>query len=140
MLEYLRKHYAAVCRHWFDDIEPLNLDHGTLTLLVREQVQLKYLQRCCVSQFNEAAGAATDMLVTVRFIGEAEATEVEVDPDATRRSAKHPAASTQPPALDEMILSPDYSFDNFVIGPGNVPRMAKSVARAVGDLKRTAQG
>lgn len=27
-----------------------------------------------------------------------------------------------------------------VIGPGNVPRMAKSVARAVGDLKRTAQG
>ena len=129
MLEYLRKHYAAVCRHWFDDIEPLNLDHGTLTLLVREQVQLKYLQRCCVSQFNEAAGAATDMLVTVRFIGEAEATEVEIDPEATRRSGKHPAASTQPPALDEMILSPDYSFDNFVIGPGN--ELACAAARAI---------
>ena len=59
MLAHLRGQYPSLCRHWFDDIEPLELTGGTLKLLVRELVQLKYLRKCCVNQFQDAAQAAT---------------------------------------------------------------------------------
>ena len=72
ILAHLRQHHASMCRHWFDEIEPVELSGGTLKLLVREQVQLKYLQRCCVKQFTDAAQAATDRLLAVRFVGEAD--------------------------------------------------------------------
>ncbi len=41
---HLRKHYASLCRHWFDDIEPIEIVDGKLKLLVREAVQLRYLK------------------------------------------------------------------------------------------------
>ena len=55
LLDYLRRHHADMCRHWFDEIEPLDIEGGVVRMLVREPVQLKYLQRCCVRQFTEAA-------------------------------------------------------------------------------------
>ncbi|MDZ4755561.1 MAG: chromosomal replication initiator protein DnaA [Phycisphaerae bacterium] len=70
---YLRKHHADLCRHWFDDIEPLDIQSGVLRLLVREPVQLRYLQRCCAAQFSEAAQSVTARLLVVRFIGPDEA-------------------------------------------------------------------
>ena len=66
---YLRKHHADLCRHWFDDIEPLDITGGVLRLLVREPVQLRYLQRACTPQFTEAAQAVTARLLAVRFVG-----------------------------------------------------------------------
>ena len=54
------------------DIEPLELSGGTLRLLVREPVQLKYLQQRCQEQFTEAVQAVMRLLVAVRFVGETE--------------------------------------------------------------------
>ena len=48
LLAYLRSHHGDMCRHWFDDIEPLDIEGGVVRLLVHEPVQLRYLQRCCV--------------------------------------------------------------------------------------------
>lgn len=182
---YLRTHHIDLCRHWFDEIEPLDVVGGVLRLLVREPVQLRYLQRACTPHFTEAAQAVTGRLLAVRFVGPDEA-EAAPDPvphavplaageAALDGSADHSASfiesphsdqiatsggtsvgRPQPvgkptpdpmgsgvvqthhapaialPALDEQtLLSPDYSFDNFVVGPGN--RLAHAAAMAVAE-------
>ena len=139
ILAYLRKHHADMCRHWFEQIEPLDITGGVLRLIVREPVQLKYLQRCCTRQFGEAAQAATNRLLAVRFIGEDEQrAEVAVPSGmpATTSATTATATRTGPPKIsaenlvyEEMLLSPDYSFDQFVVGPGN--RLAHAAAVAV---------
>ena len=70
LFAFLRTQHPNVCRHWFDEIEPLEVSNGTLKLLVRETVQLKYLRRCCVDQFTEAAQSVTGRLLVVSFVGE----------------------------------------------------------------------
>ncbi len=130
MLAHLRQNYPSMCRHWFDDIEPLDMSGGTLKLLVRELVQLRYLQRCCVAQFTEAAQVATGRLLAVRFVGEEDLNSPDHDERGATPATGKSAREFGPLAADDdMILSPDYSFANFVIGPGN--RLAHAAAIAV---------
>jgi chromosomal replication initiator protein len=118
-----------MCRHWFDDIEPLEIADGTLKLLVRELVQLRYLRRCCVEQFQEAAQAVTGRLLAVRFVGEGELTEEQ--PAQQRKTAETDDDGAFDGSMldDEMLLSPDYSFETFIVGPDN--RLAHAAAIAV---------
>ncbi len=123
LFEHLRRHHAEVCRHWFDDIEVLSLDGANLTLLVEEPVRLSYLQRCCVPTFTAAAAAATGRLVGVRFVGER-------TPEAEAPAPTNVQAPSAEALFDERILlSPDYVFDTFVVGPTN--RLAHAAAQAV---------
>ena len=68
VLAHLKKHHPDLCRHWFDDIEPLEISSGTLKLLVRENVQLNYLRRSCTEQFQDAAQAVTSRLLAVKSV------------------------------------------------------------------------
>ena len=122
LLAYLRNNCAQMCRHWFNEIEFVQISQGTLTLLVKEQVRLKYLQRSCLDQFTEAAQAATGKLLAVEFVGEDERPELAEEPHAG-------GVYTQPDLNEEMILSPDYTFDSFVVGPDN--RLAHAASLAV---------
>ncbi len=121
-LTHLRRTYPEMCRRWFDDIEPLEVSGGTLRLLVREPVQLKYLQQRCQQQFTEAVQAVMRLLLAVRFVGEA---ELEQPAGIAGAGAALAAADSD----DDMLISPDYSFENFMVGPGN--RLAHAGAVAV---------
>jgi chromosomal replication initiator protein len=130
LLDYLRKNHADICRHWFDDIEPSEIRDGVLRLVVREPVQLRYLQRCCGTHFTEAAQNVTGRLLVVRFVSPDDEAKLEARGSGSGSAAEVDAVAERPAWLDEqMLLSPDYSFDSFVVGPGN--RLAHAAALAV---------
>ena len=121
LLSHLRSHHPGICRRWFDELGFDSIEDGVLTLVVHEPVRLKYLRRCCIKHFTDAAQVVTGHLLAVRFSDRFEedggalvSTNIDgaVDPD------------------DDMLISPDYSFEQFIVGPGN--RLAHAGAIAVG--------
>ena len=123
VLTYVWEQHPSVCRHWFNEIELVDMDAGTIRMLVREPVQLKYLQRNCNDFFVEAVQATTGKLLGVEFVGDVE----QIDPSPVVRSGI--SISTDSNNGGDMVLSPDYTFDSFVVGPDN--RLAHAAAMAV---------
>jgi len=122
MLTYLRQNHGEICRQWFDELEPLWLDGGVLQIRVANQVQQNYLARYCSEPFNDAAQAATGNLVAVSFVnGDG------YPPRTARGNGRVDPADDL--VSDQIVLSPDYTFDHFVQGPGN--RLAYAASMAV---------
>ena len=138
LMDYLRENHGPICRQWFEELEPVGMDSGWLEIQTATNVQQNYLQNKCLDPLNEAAQHATGALVGVKFVSE------------STRSSKPVAAAVGGPAVprpvpdymvgehdvDQMVLSPDYSFDNFISGPNN--RLAYAAAVAVADQPGTA--
>ncbi|MFG0325793.1 MAG: chromosomal replication initiator protein DnaA [Phycisphaerales bacterium JB037] len=125
MLAYLRAQHPAICRQWFEEIEPLGVINGTLHLRAHSAVHRNYLHRQCLDPFTEAAQNVTGNLLSVRFLGP----EDEIAPPDNSPSLNGFAGV---PALpDTLAINPDYNFGTFVVGPGN--RYAHAAALAVGD-------
>ena len=121
LISHLRSNHRDMCRAWFDDIEPVALSNGVLRLCVREPVQLRYLQRYCVEPFTEAAQAATGLLVAVRFVSPEDCENDNHDVGSSSNQShggRISGSGTNQDGIDlaaeQMVLSPDYVFDNFI--------------------------
>ncbi len=134
IIAYLRKHHPDIWRHWFDQVDPVGTFGSTVHLLVREPVQLRYLQRCCTRQFTEAVQSATGCLFGVRFVSPEEldgpVTLQRGDGRSGATTGRGDGASSVQRA-DDLPLVPDYSFSNFILGPSN--NLAYAGARAVAE-------
>lgn len=114
-LEYLSRLHSAWVRQWFHELVPLELAGGMLTVRCATAIQQQYLVSKCRDIFNEAVQSVTGNLVTVNFV-----TSVNAGATLARIGDSY----------DEVILSPDYVFENFVQGPCNRLAYAASVAVA----------
>lgn len=79
MMDYLRRKHPALCRQWFDDLRPLELQGGLLRVYSSNPVQQNYLQKKCIEPFNEAAQAVTGALVAVQFVTDVNEPALEED-------------------------------------------------------------
>ena len=136
MLSYLRRNHTDICRQWFEEIEPLWLEAGVLQIRVGNQVQQNYLRSQCADVFRDAAQDATGALIGVRFVtgdGEFTGNGRKTGDAVAAGNGRNGAGRTHDTIFgddaDQIAISPDYSFDNFVIGPGN--RLAHAAAVAI---------
>jgi chromosomal replication initiator protein len=146
VLSHLRGHCPAICRQWFEELEPLGAAAGVIRFRASSGVHRDYLQRQCMDQFNDAVRAVTGHLLSVRFLGPEDVVVVEPPPPSPRISPAstpaEPAAPSptfrrpviEPKAVvsgrrDALVINPDNTFENFVIGPSN--RLAHAAAVAV---------
>ena len=114
--EYLNKFHSALVRQWFTEIVAVDLNTGVLTLRAATAIQQQYLTGKCRDIFTEAAQAVTGALVSVHFV---------------TGSNAGGALARFGDAYDDIILSPDYVFENFVTGPCN--RLPYSACLAVAE-------
>ena len=117
ILDYLSNKHPGFCRKWFNEIKAISLDSGLLTLLAPNSVHVAYLQKMCVDLFVEAAQNCTGKLLSVRFVG------------SLNEPKEHYFYKKEVNLFDEqMLLSPDNTFENFIIGPDNQFAHAASIA------------
>lgn len=113
LLAAVRSAQPELYRAWFDELAPGVLDAGELHVFVPDAVRARYLREVCTDAFVSAAMSLTGHLVAVRFSSPADRF---VD-------------GGRPCSLTRAPLQPDYTFDQFVVGPSN--RLAHAAARAV---------
>ncbi len=104
----------ANARKWFDDLTVLHFDGGSIGIGCPEESNVRFLNENCRSSFTRAAQQITGHLVTVDFVVGATDGPTVADPLQWGGPALHP----------------DYTFENFVVGPSN--RLAHASCVAVG--------
>jgi chromosomal replication initiator protein len=99
-------------RTWFDKLTVLHLDGGSLAISCPDEATVQFLRDNCKNSFMRAAQQITGHLVAVDFT-------VEEKRSFLRRSRRREGGPN---------LHPDYTFDNFVVGPCNRLAHASCVA------------
>lgn len=90
LLSHLRTHEQAICRQWFEEIEPLGVVGGAFFVRAKSSLHRDYLQKQCASKFNGAAQAVTGHLLMIKFLGpddEAPAMSQAAKPQAPKASS-----------------------------------------------------
>ncbi|MBN2019038.1 MAG: chromosomal replication initiator protein DnaA [Sedimentisphaerales bacterium] len=99
-------------RKWFDNLSVLKLTGGSLEIACPDDACAQFLQNNCRIAFTRAARQITGHLVTVSFLPNG---HTQPDSSGQRRP-------------DRPTLHPDYTFENFVVGPSNRLAHASCVA------------
>ena len=115
ILERAKALDPANARKWFETLTILHLDRGSLGIGCPDEATFQFLRDNCKRSFTRAAQQITGHLVTVDFHLDSH--------EGTLRSAAEDQR-VQP----GLRLHPDYTFDNFVVGPSNRLAHASCVA------------
>ncbi len=99
-------------RKWFDKLTVLRLSGGSLEIGCPDETIVQFLRDECKGTFTRAAQQITGHLVSVDF---------NID---TGKGSNQTILRDQP----GLKLHPDYTFDNFVVGPSNRLAHASCVA------------
>lgn len=116
LLDIVRADEPQLYRTWFEVMRFREPSRGELEVEIDEPAQAYYLREHCREAFTRAAMKLTGHLITLRF-----RSPQEFIPSG--------AADLQPPAVTPMPLSPDYTFEQFVVGPSN--RLAQAACAAL---------
>jgi len=116
LLQAVRAEYPDLYRSWFKELVPGQFKGGELQVRTPQTTQVRYLRNHCTQPFIQAAMSLTGRLVSVHFVSPVEDTQLGALPEPLG-------------GLSEMPLSPDYTFEQFVVGPSN--RLAHAACRAV---------
>ncbi|MCA9305537.1 MAG: chromosomal replication initiator protein DnaA [Phycisphaerales bacterium] len=138
VLSHLRAHEHEICRQWFDDIEPIGVADGVYRLRAPQDVHRNYLEKHCSEVFSAAVQSVTERLLTVRFIGPMDAAPHHAAGNGHSKTNGKPrkqvivppvGANSGPSWRESLPVSPDHTFDNFIVGQEN--RLAHAAAKAV---------
>lgn len=99
-------------RRWFEELTVAHLSGGSLEVGCPDDATVQYLRDNCKKSFIQAAQQVTGHLVTVDF-------NIVARDETGRRSQRR---------MLGLKLHPDYTFDNFVVGPSNRLGHASCVA------------
>lgn len=154
VLAHMRATHPAMCRQWFDELEPLGVISGSLQLRTSSTFHRDYLQSH-VEPFNDAARTVSGHLISVRFLGpddeavlpaptkpkgssrQSDSSIIEHKPTGDGRSSeKHQSPSTHRPEIknegrtDSSAQSPT-SGETAHSPPGETPPPFESRSRPV---------
>src|SRR5436190_10427406 len=104
MLQIVRTQHPSLNRSWFDQLAPRQLSNGVIQVHVTTPAQLNFCQSQCQQPFTQAAQVILARLVAVSF----HCDNLPSGGGGVFNEQDQP-----------MILSPDYTFENFVVGPCN---------------------
>jgi chromosomal replication initiator protein len=102
----------ANVRRWFEKLTVTHLSGGSLEVGCPDEATVQFLRDNCKNSFTQAAQQITGHLVTIDFN--------IVGRDESGRPYQRPMLGLK--------LHPDYTFDNFVVGPSNRLGHASCVA------------
>jgi chromosomal replication initiator protein len=112
IIERVKSLDPANSRKWFDDLSVKSFDGGLLEITCPNGESAGFLADNCTGSFTRAAQQITGYLVSIKF-GTGEKTD---------------KGKPSPTSEREHRLHPDYTFDNFVVGPGNRLAHASCIA------------
>ena len=117
ILRHLKKFHSEQWRNWFEFIEPISFENGVLRIGAIENSHVQYLMHDCYHVLQEAVQRVTGYLCTV--------TIVLTEGKNLNELVEDNAAVAK---IEMLYLSPDYTFNNFVVGPCNRLSHAASIA------------
>ena len=135
IIDRTKKLDPANARKWFDSLTVLHLNGGSLGIGCPDEATVQFLRDNCKSSFTRAAQQITGHLITVDFSVDtpdklsSSSGRFESGSDEAILQKKHGSAELAEVKIVTLKLHPDYTFDNFVVGPSN--RLAHASCFAV---------